>query len=67
MRNVLLRAGQRQRRRSRDDSFGRSKKEILRERVVSDYNFSHALARMEVKKPLVSSGSFGYFSSCWEK
>ena len=44
-----------------------TKKEILRERVAGSYNTVCTIARKEVKKPSVSSGSFGYFSSCWEK
>ena len=48
-------------------SFNGTKKEDLRERVAGTLTFSHGIARKEVKKPLVSSGSFGYFSSCWEK
>ena len=43
------------------------KKKILRERVVSTYHSICTIARKEVKKPLVSSGSFAHFSSCWEK
>ena len=30
-------------------------------------NLCKVVARKEVKKPLVSSGSFAHFSSCWEK
>ena len=48
-------------------SFGGTKKEDLRERVVQCAVFLHNIARKEVKKPLVSSGSFAHFSSCWEK
>ena len=44
-----------------------TKKEILRERVAGSYNAVCTIARKEVKKPSVSSGSFGYFSSCGEK
>ena len=44
-----------------------TKKEILRKRVAGSYNAVCTIARKEVKKPSVSSGSFGYFSSCWEK
>ena len=44
-----------------------TKKEILRERVAGSYNAVCTIARKEVKKPSVSSGSFAHFSSCWEK
>lgn len=40
---------------------------ILRKRVAYSIKIRKCIARKEVKKPLVSSGSFGYFSSCWEK
>ena len=30
-------------------------------------NLCKVVARKEVKKPMVSSGSFAHFSSCWEK
>ena len=58
---------QRQRRWSKDDPFNQTKKKTLRERVASGHKFAQEIVRKEVKKPLVSSGSFGYFSSCWEK
>ncbi len=45
----------------------KTEKEMLRKRVAGSYNAVCAIARKEVKKPSVSSGSFGYFSSCWEK
>ncbi len=48
-------------------SYYETKLEILRERAARSCNFAHIIARKEVKKPSVSSGSFGYFSSCWEK
>ena len=44
-----------------------TKKEILRERVAGSYNAVCTIARKEVKKPLVSSGSFAHFSSWREK
>ena len=39
------------------------KRENSRERAAGSYNSIQRIARKEVKKPLVSSGSFGYFSS----
>ena len=48
-------------------SFDEARQEALRERVERSIKFPQPIARKEVKKPLVSSGSFGYFSSCWEK
>jgi len=46
---------------------GDTKWESLRERVEQGHKFAQCIARKEVKKPSVSSGSFGCFSSCWEK
>ena len=48
-------------------SFYETKTEVLRKRVARSHNPVHSIARKEVKKPLVSSGSFAHFSSCWEK
>ena len=39
---------------------------VLRTRGIW-YQMEIRIARKEVKKPLVSSGSFAHFSSCWEK
>ena len=39
------------------------KEKILRDRVVEPYNLMQCIARKEVKKPSVSSGSFAHFSS----
>ena len=41
--------------------------EDLRERAERSIKSAMVVAREEVKKPLVSSGSFAHFSSCWEK
>ena len=65
--NAFSALHQRQRRRSRDDPFDRPKKEILRDRVVKPHKLAQDIARREMKEPEVPSGSFGYFSSCWEK
>ncbi len=46
---------------------GDTKWESLRERAATGRKFAQCIARKEVKKPSVSSGSFGCFSSCWEK
>ena len=41
--------------------------EDLRERAGRRIKSAMVIAREEVKEPLVPSGSFAHFSSCWEK
>ena len=58
---------QRQRRRSRDDPFYKTKKEISRDRAVEAGMAVPRIARREVKEPEVPSGAFAYFCHCRER
>ena len=65
--SVARRRHQRQRRWCWDDSMTKRKRKSCVNVWYAITSWCNGVARKEVKKPSVSSGSFAHFSSCWEK